>query len=158
MLVGQYDYAIDAKGRLNFPARFRDAMGETFIVTRWLDHCLAAFPAVEFEKVAAKIEEKGLVKGRKVSRMLYAAAVEVSDLSAVTADLAQLQLAPRQYAVIPHDGPLSDMPAVFEAIWKTWMPSSGRTYSGHPVLERYGPEFNGAAGTGGFEIWIPVKA
>ena len=37
MLVGQYDYAIDAKGRLNFPARFRDAMGETFIVTRWLD-------------------------------------------------------------------------------------------------------------------------
>ena len=58
MLVGQYDYAIDAKGRLNFPARFRDAMGETFIVTRWLDHCLAAFPAEEFEKVAAKIEEK----------------------------------------------------------------------------------------------------
>ena len=53
MLVGQYDYAIDAKGRLNFPARFRDAMGETFIVTRWLDHCLAAFPAEEFEKVAA---------------------------------------------------------------------------------------------------------
>ena len=58
MLVGQYDYAIDAKGRLNFPARFRDAMGETFIVTRWLDHCLAAFPAEEFEKVAAKIEDK----------------------------------------------------------------------------------------------------
>lgn len=78
MLVGQYDYAIDAKGRLNFPARFRDAMGETFIVTRWLDHCLAAFPAEEFEKVAAKIEEKGLVKGRRVSRMLYASAVEVT--------------------------------------------------------------------------------
>ena len=78
MLVGQYDYAIDAKGRLNFPARFRDVMGETFIVTRWLDHCLAAFPAEEFEKVAAKIEGKGLVKGRKVSRMLYASAVEVT--------------------------------------------------------------------------------
>ena len=53
MLVGQYDYAIDAKGRLNFPAKFRDAMGETFIVTRWLDHCLAAFPSDEFEKVAS---------------------------------------------------------------------------------------------------------
>ena len=78
MLVGQYDYAIDAKGRLNFPAKFRDAMGETFIVTRWLDHCLAAFPSDEFEKVAAKIEEKGLVKGRSVSRMLYSSAVEVT--------------------------------------------------------------------------------
>ena len=78
MLVGQYDYAIDAKGRLNFPAKFRDTMGETFIVTRWLDHCLAAFPSDEFEKVAAKIEEKGLVKGRTVSRMLYSSAVEVT--------------------------------------------------------------------------------
>ena len=68
MLVGQYDYAIDAKGRLNFPARFRDAMGETFIVTRWLDHCLAAFPAEEFEKVAAKIEEKGLAGPHSAAR------------------------------------------------------------------------------------------
>ena len=49
MFMGQYDYAVDAKGRLNFPAKFRDGMGETFIVTRWLDHCLAAFPPEEFE-------------------------------------------------------------------------------------------------------------
>ena len=26
MLMGQYDYAIDAKGRLNFPARFREEL------------------------------------------------------------------------------------------------------------------------------------
>ena len=37
MLMGQYDYAIDAKGRLNFPARFREEMGENFVVTRWID-------------------------------------------------------------------------------------------------------------------------
>ena len=60
MFMGQYDYAVDAKGRLNFPAKFRDGMGETFIVTRWLDHCLAAFPPEEFEKVAQRIAEKGL--------------------------------------------------------------------------------------------------
>ena len=76
--MGQYDYAVDAKGRLNFPAKFRDEMGETFIVTCWLDHCLAAFPAAQFEKIAEKIEEKGLVKGRKVTRMLYSSAVEVT--------------------------------------------------------------------------------
>ena len=34
-------------------------------MTRWLDHCLAAFPAEEFEKVAAKIEEKGLVRAAR---------------------------------------------------------------------------------------------
>ena len=100
MLVGQYDYAIDAKGRLNFPARFRDTMGETFIVTRWLDHCLAAFPAEEFEKVAAKIEEKGLVKGRKVSRMLYASAVEVTPDKQ---GRIQLPAKLREYAGLDHD-------------------------------------------------------
>ena len=100
MLVGQYDYAIDAKGRLNFPAKFRDAMGETFIVTRWLDHCLAAFPSDEFEKVAAKIEEKGLVKGRNVSRMLYSSAVEVTPDKQ---GRIQLPARLREYAGLDHD-------------------------------------------------------
>ena len=115
MLVGQYDYAIDAKGRLNFPARFRDAMGETFIVTRWLDHCLAAFPAEEFEKVAAKIEEKGLVKGRKVSRMLYASAVEVTPDKQ-----GRIQLTPR---LLAHAGLEKDVTVVgmgrYAEIWNT---------------------------------------
>ena len=31
MFFGRYDYTIDAKGRLNFPAKFRDAMGESFV-------------------------------------------------------------------------------------------------------------------------------
>ncbi len=115
MLVGQYDYAIDAKGRLNFPARFRDAMGETFIVTRWLDHCLAAFPAEEFEKVAAKIEEKGLVKGRKVSRMLYASAVEVTPDKQ---GRIQLPAKLREYAGLDHDVTIIGSRS-FAEIWNT---------------------------------------
>lgn len=87
----------------------------------------------------------------------YIAAVAVTDLAAVSAELAQVQLAPRPYVVISHPGPLADMPALFETIWKSWLPASGHTYSGHPLLERYGPEFNAATGTGGFEIWIPIK-
>ena len=115
MLVGQYDYAIDAKGRLNFPAKFRDAMGETFIVTRWLDHCLAAFPSDEFEKVAAKIEEKGLVKGRNVSRMLYSSAVEVTPDKQ-----GRIQLTPR---LLAHAGLEKDVTVVgmgrYAEIWNT---------------------------------------
>ena len=48
MLIGEYSYAIDDKGRLNFPPKFREAMGGTFIVTRWLDDCLVAFPEDEW--------------------------------------------------------------------------------------------------------------
>ena len=77
MLMGQYDYAIDAKGRMNFPARFRQEMGETFVVTRWLDDCLVAFPQSEFEKMAETLASRGMVKSREIQRFLFSAAVEV---------------------------------------------------------------------------------
>ncbi len=77
MLLGQYDYSIDPKGRLNFPAKFREDMGETFIVTRWLDDCLVAFPKEEFQQMAQLLMSKGITKNRDVQRFLFAAATEV---------------------------------------------------------------------------------
>ena len=44
VFFGRYDCAIDAKGRLNFPARFREGMGESFVVMEWLDQCLLPCP------------------------------------------------------------------------------------------------------------------
>ena len=115
MFVGRFDYAIDSKGRLNFPAKFRDEMGETFIVTCWLDHCLAAFPAAQFEKIAEKIEEKGLVKGRKVTRMLYSSAVEVTPDKQ---GRIQLPAKLRGYAGLDHDVTIIGN-REFAEIWNT---------------------------------------
>ena len=42
MLSGKYKHTIDAKGRVIVPIRFREDLGDTFIVTRGLDECLAA--------------------------------------------------------------------------------------------------------------------
>ena len=78
MLIGRHDYAIDDKGRLNFPAKFRDDMGKSFVVTCWLDGCLAAFPMVEWERVKSLLREKSMVRSREVQRYLYASATEVS--------------------------------------------------------------------------------
>ena len=55
MFFGRYDYTIDAKGRLNFPAKFRDAMGESFVVLEWVDNCLFVLPLPEVEKLAEKL-------------------------------------------------------------------------------------------------------
>lgn len=76
MLIGEYSYALDEKGRLTFPPRFREALGETFIVTRWLDSCLVAFPQAEWERISALLSEKSMVKSRDIQRFLYAGAME----------------------------------------------------------------------------------
>lgn len=76
MLIGEHSCALDDKGRLNFPAKFRDEMGESFIVTRWLDDCLIAFPPTEWERISALLAEKSIVKSRDVQRFLYAGAGE----------------------------------------------------------------------------------
>ncbi len=76
MLYGEYRCTLDEKGRVNFPARFRDEMGDTFFVTRWLDDCLVAFPAEEWERIANQMAEKNTVKSRGTRRLLYSGAAE----------------------------------------------------------------------------------
>ncbi len=77
MLYGEYNCALDEKGRLSFPAKLREEMGETFWITRWLDGCLVAFPEKEWENIAALFEDKSLVKSRKLKRQMYSGASEV---------------------------------------------------------------------------------
>ena len=40
MLIGEYHHNIDEKGRLIIPAKFREEIGESFVVTKGLDGCL----------------------------------------------------------------------------------------------------------------------
>lgn len=57
MLIGEYQHAIDAKGRLIIPARIREELGETFLITRGLDHCLFVYPMNEWRSLEAKLKE-----------------------------------------------------------------------------------------------------
>ena len=43
MLIGEFSPSIDAKGRLHFPAKLREDLGERFIVTKGLDNCLFVY-------------------------------------------------------------------------------------------------------------------
>lgn len=58
-LLGSYRFAVDAKGRINIPARFRKVLSPEpdgpMIVTRGLERCLAVYPLAQWE-----IEERKL--------------------------------------------------------------------------------------------------
>ena len=60
MLMGQYEHSIDPKNRINFPAKFRDQLGESFILTVGLDECVAVYSAGEWDKLEQKINQRGL--------------------------------------------------------------------------------------------------
>lgn len=79
MLIGEYQHTIDAKGRLIMPAKFRQDLGYSFIVTRGLDGCLFGYPLENWAKVEAKLEQLPLSKkdARKFTRFFYSAATEV---------------------------------------------------------------------------------
>lgn len=57
---GQETYSIDAKGRVNVPAKMRKSIApeanNTFTVTRGQDNCVVAYPLDEWKKYEAKFE------------------------------------------------------------------------------------------------------
>ena len=44
MFMGEFNHTIDAKGRLIIPSRFREELGQEFVMTKGLDGCLFVFP------------------------------------------------------------------------------------------------------------------
>lgn len=78
MFMGEYAHNIDVKGRLIMPAKFREQLGERFVVTRGLDKCLFVYPMSEWEILAAKLRELPLTKkdARAFSRFFLSGAVE----------------------------------------------------------------------------------
>jgi AraC family transcriptional regulator len=87
----------------------------------------------------------------------YLAGVAVKDRTLVPSELMTLHVPAQHYAVFRHDGHVSEIRDVMSAIWNDGLSKTGRRPSGGPCLERYGPEFNGRTGEGGFEILISVE-
>ena len=56
MLMGEYHHNIDEKGRLIIPSKFRNDLGEKFIITRGLDKCLFVYSEEEWNKLISKLK------------------------------------------------------------------------------------------------------
>ena len=76
MFRGEYNHTIDAKGRLIIPPKYRELLGQEFIVTKGLDGCLFAFPQDEWQIFEDKLRLLPLnnADARKIIRFLVAGA------------------------------------------------------------------------------------
>lgn len=79
MFMGQYEHSIDAKGRIIIPVKYREDLGESFVVTRGLDGCLFLYPAQEWQSFVEKLKELPSNQNtRKIQRQFLSKAMEVS--------------------------------------------------------------------------------
>lgn len=78
MLIGEYEHSLDAKGRLIMPAKFREDIGEKFIITKGLDGCLFAFSLDEWRKFEEKLATLPISNkdARAFSRFFFAGAID----------------------------------------------------------------------------------
>ncbi|MDP4085419.1 MAG: division/cell wall cluster transcriptional repressor MraZ [Bacillota bacterium] len=78
MFMGEYHHSIDNKGRLIVPSKFRDNLGEMFIITRGLDQCLFGYPLTEWEILEDKLKGLPLTKkdARAFTRFFFSGATE----------------------------------------------------------------------------------
>ena len=65
--TGEYQYSLDSKGRVNIPAKFRQALSKknqnTFVATRGQDPCVWIYPLTEWKKIEDELRNLSSVSG-----------------------------------------------------------------------------------------------
>ena len=79
MFMGEYNHTIDPKGRVIIPAKFRDSLGEQFVVTQGLDGCLFVYDDIEWRAFEEKLKTLPITnkEARAFVRFFLAGAADV---------------------------------------------------------------------------------
>lgn len=87
----------------------------------------------------------------------YMTAVAVGEEAPVPNDFVEQRLPARPYAGFSTDDGLAGLQPLIHAVFRDWLPSSGRAPAGDPLfLEVYGEDFDPATLGGPIEIWLPL--
>ncbi|RBP45548.1 division/cell wall cluster transcriptional repressor MraZ [Garciella nitratireducens] len=78
MFIGEYQHTIDSKGRIIIPSKFREDLGEQFILTKGLDGCLFVYSLKEWKSLEDKLSTLPLTSkdARAFIRFFFAGATE----------------------------------------------------------------------------------
>ena len=84
MFYGEYEHAMDRKGRLIIPSKFREVFKENYVerffVTRGLDTCLFVFAEDEWKKQESRFRALSFTssEARQFNRIYFSGACEVT--------------------------------------------------------------------------------
>jgi len=79
MFMGEYHHSLDEKGRIIIPSKFRDELGESFVLTRGLENCLFVYAMNEWNKIVDNLKKLPFTKkdARNFTRFFLSGATVV---------------------------------------------------------------------------------
>ncbi|MFD2616976.1 division/cell wall cluster transcriptional repressor MraZ [Terrilactibacillus laevilacticus] len=132
MFMGEFQHNIDQKGRLIIPSKFREELGDRFVMTRGLDQCVFVYPQNEWKQIEKKLEALPFTKkdARAFTRFFFSGASECAfdkqgraTLTATLRDYAKLE---KECIVI---GVSNRIEIWSQENWKTYYEESEASFS-----------------------------
>lgn len=131
MFLGEHFHSIDNKGRIIFPAKYRDQLRDGVVVTIGIDNCLTVFPKTFWPQVVERVSQMDPNFGsRTVARAIFTSAYEGTPDKQGRLTIPQKL---RDYAGIKEDVVINGLSTHFEV----WDSSNWNEY-----LEEAKPAFN----------------
>lgn len=85
-MSGEMPYTIDSKGRMSFPQKFREIIGDKFMLTRGADHRLVAYSEADWNELLERIFAMPEGRNKEILKTMYikgAIAVEADKLGRI---------------------------------------------------------------------------
>lgn len=78
MFIGEYQHTLDPKNRVIMPSKFREKLGDSFVMTKGLDNCLFIYSSEEWSRVEEKLKSLPMTSkdARAFVRFFFAGACE----------------------------------------------------------------------------------
>ena len=77
--MSEYNHTLDTKGRLIIPAKFRETLGEEFVISKGMDGCLFVYAGDDWNAFEQKLTSLPLInkEARQFARFFLAGAATV---------------------------------------------------------------------------------
>ena len=79
MFMSEYNHTVDAKGRLIIPSKFREILGDEFVISKGMDGCLFVYANDDWKAFEEKLTSLPLInkEARQFARFFLAGAAQV---------------------------------------------------------------------------------